>query len=160
MYLYKETYIGANYKHRGVVGTLDLERKENFESEDMVPIRIKLENVVSITEQFLYWRKANAIHRWFVENVQKGEDDCREYMVRRSHLEELYQLCREVFYADEEHRNEIAMRLLPPMGGFFFGSTEIDSYYYEDLEYTIKKLGIELDYEHNPDITYTYQSSW
>ena len=23
-----------------------------------------------------YWRKANAIHNWFVENVQKYDDDC------------------------------------------------------------------------------------
>jgi hypothetical protein len=22
-----------------------------------------------------YWRKANAIHRWFVEHVQDGNDD-------------------------------------------------------------------------------------
>ena len=29
-----------------------------------------------IIEQVGYWRKANQIHNWFVENVQDGEDDC------------------------------------------------------------------------------------
>lgn len=23
-----------------------------------------------------YWRKANAVHKWFVENVQDGVDEC------------------------------------------------------------------------------------
>ena len=27
------------------------------------------------------WRKANAIHKWFVDHVQDGEDDCGRYPV-------------------------------------------------------------------------------
>ena len=27
-------------------------------------------------EEVGYWRKANAIHGWFVRNVQNGKDDC------------------------------------------------------------------------------------
>ena len=44
-----------------------------------------------ITLQFpvAYWRKANHIHGWFVENVQNNEDDCDEYYVSRTKLEEL-----------------------------------------------------------------------
>ena len=26
--------------------------------------------------QIASWRKANAIHKWFVDNVQDGVDDC------------------------------------------------------------------------------------
>jgi len=36
-----------------------------------------------------YWRKANHIHSWFVENCQNGEDDCGNYYVSRENLEEL-----------------------------------------------------------------------
>ena len=35
-------------------------------------------------ESFGYWRKANQIHKWFVDNVQGGIDDCRPYPVSQS----------------------------------------------------------------------------
>lgn len=37
----------------------------------------------SISEQVAYWRKANQIHRWFVNIVQGGEDDCNPYEVTK-----------------------------------------------------------------------------
>lgn len=43
-----------------------------------------------------YWRKANMIHRWFVENCQDGEDNCDETYVSREDLEKLLQLCKDV----------------------------------------------------------------
>ena len=39
-----------------------------------------------------YWRKANHIHQWFVENIQDGNDDCREYYVPRERLKELLEI--------------------------------------------------------------------
>ena len=36
-----------------------------------------------------YWRKANAIHKWFVENVQDGENNCGYYEVEREQLKKL-----------------------------------------------------------------------
>lgn len=50
---------------------------------------IKPERVTNVVEEVAYWRKANQIHRWFVENVQDGNDDCREYYVSREQLKEL-----------------------------------------------------------------------
>ena len=38
-------------------------------------------NRVTFTEMVGYWRKANHIHKWFVDNVQEGIDDYREYYV-------------------------------------------------------------------------------
>ncbi len=35
-----------------------------------------------------YWRKNNAVHKWFVDNLNNGEDDCQEYYVPRGHLQE------------------------------------------------------------------------
>lgn len=48
------------------------------------------------TKEIGYWRKANAIHRWFVENVQNGEDDCRDYFVTKEQLTELLNLVNQV----------------------------------------------------------------
>ena len=52
-----------------------------------------------------YWRKANAIHKWFVDNVQDGIDDCKNYFVDPSQLEELRELCQEVLDNHEKAKN-------------------------------------------------------
>lgn len=36
-----------------------------------------------------YWRKAHEIHQWFVDTVQDGVDNCAEYYIPRSTLEQL-----------------------------------------------------------------------
>jgi hypothetical protein len=82
-----------------------------------------------------YWRKANAIHGWIVNNYADGVDECQEIGLPRVALEDLLNTCKKVLvnpdYADE---------LLPPQSGFFFGSTEVDEYYIHDLKYTVELL--------------------
>jgi hypothetical protein len=100
-----------------------------------------------------YWRKANAVHQWFVDNVQGGQDDCKSYYVDREQLQQLKDICLKIA-ADRS----LASELLPTQGGFFFGSTEYDEWYFEDLENTIAiidnafSLGSDWDFE--------YSSSW
>lgn len=101
-----------------------------------------------------YWRKANQIHSWFVRNVQNGVDDCGLYPVSRNQLEELRQTCAEVI-TTKDHT------LLEPVNGFFFGSTAIDEYYWEDLRTTIDMLDHVLAAQKLPDAEeFFYQSSW
>jgi hypothetical protein len=100
-----------------------------------------------------YWRKANAIHNWFVWNVQEGEDNCRKYYVDRNQLLELKDLCQKVL-AD----NSLAKELLPPTSGFFFGSTDINASYFHDLEKTITVIDSALALPE--DWEFEYQSSW
>ncbi len=92
--------------------------------------------VKEITAELFYWRKANAIHKWFVDNVQDGVDECQESWLERKHLEALLAVIDEVL-ADRKK----AMELLPPQSGFFFGSKDVDDWYWEDLART--KAGIE-----------------
>jgi len=50
--------------------------------------------------------------------------------------------------------------LIPPQGGFFFGSTEIDEYYWQDLKETIEILdALDLDSK-DYNVDYEYHSSW
>ena len=100
-----------------------------------------------------YWRKANQIHKWFVDNVQGGDDDCGYYDVSRDQLQELRNLCQQVL--DFRH---LATDKLPPSKGFFFGSDEIDEYYWQDLESTIKILDDALSLPEQWD--FEYHSSW
>ena len=131
-----------------------------------------------------YWRKANQIHRWFVQNVQQGNDDCGTYYVGREQLMTLRNLCQKVLdstrlvpgqvhagtqftqegmeemYEEGEVLDvpEIAKKLLPTQGGFFFGSTDYDQWYWQELEDTVKQLDRALQ---APDgWFFEYTASW
>lgn len=112
---------------------------------------------IEIAMNVMYWRKANAIHRWFVDKLNNGEDDCRPIWVGREQLLALLDTCEDVFNA---HTEEKAMELLPPGEGFFFGSTNIDDWYWSDLEYTIKRLKVILDKTEDKLVQFEYQASW
>ena len=108
-----------------------------------------------VTFRIAYWRKANAIHQWFVDNVQGGTDDCDEYGVDREKLQELMELCEAIIANPKKAQQE-----LPTAAGFFFGSTDYDNYYMQDLQYTAERIKKIL-----ADTTFTrcdfyYQSSW
>ena len=107
---------------------------------------------VTIEIPMAYWRKCNQIHQWFVDNVQDGEDNCGTYFVSREHLTELIDLCKQVL-ADHSKADE----LLPTQGGFFFGSTDYDEWYFNDLKDTIEQLTRCLE---SPYDYFEYSSSW
>lgn len=127
----------------------------------------------------MYWCKTNAIHKWFVDNVQGGNDDCGYYYVDMEQLHELRDTCQKVL---DDH--SLAEVLLPTQAGFFFGSTEFDEWYWIDLARTVEEIdridglldkepcnvkgqdGQPLWYNRvMPDerdwyVTFTYHSSW
>ena len=141
MYLKREIYIGANYEHRNVTGEVSI-------FIDSVKQNIDLKKISIITMHVGYWRKANQIHAWFVDNVQDCVDNCEQYHVSWKQLQELKELCKKVLETKETN-------LLPPRKGFFFGNDEIDEYYWEDLMDTIKLIE-SLDEAED----YYYRSSW
>ena len=140
-----------------------------------------------ITDEIGYWRKANAIHNWFVEHVQNGIDDCKYHNeVTKEILEELLDTCMTVLknselfdapvvssfiYCNGRQKPEfidgkivkdpsVAMQLLPTQEGFFFGSTDYDQWYIEYIENTIDIINKVLrttDFER--EMIY-YISSW
>ena len=100
-----------------------------------------------------YWRKLNAVHKWFVDNCQNGEDDCRTSYVGREQLIELKSICQQI--ADDHKR---ADDLLPSQGGFFFGGTEYDEWYFSGIVETIAIVDNALSM---PDEwEFEYHSSW
>lgn len=108
-----------------------------------------------VTAEAAYWRKANAIHQWFVTNVQDGRDDCGHYHVSRDQLRELADICDEVL-RDPDRASE----LLPTQGGFFFGSTNYDDWYRRNLEYTRDRLRELLARPELESWEFQYHSSW
>lgn len=145
MYLTKKVYVGANYDHNNVTGKVTLKK-------DGKPIKVNVNKITYIEEEFMYWRKANAIHKFFVDNVQNGNDDCKPYYVSTEVLKDLYNRCCMVL-ADHSKAPE----LLPSQSGFFFGSTDYDEWYFEDIKSTAEVLK---DVEEEDNVEYEYESSW
>jgi hypothetical protein len=111
----------------------------------------------TISVNVAYWRKANAIHGWFVNKLADGRDECQELYVPRQSLTDLRDLCKELLV---ERNEEDALEKLPPMGGFFFGTYEIDDWYWDGLEYTRDRLTEILNNEKFAGQDFIYQASW
>jgi hypothetical protein len=108
---------------------------------------------IEIAREVGYWRKANAIHRWFVKHVQDGEDKCRPHYVAREQLIDLRNTCQKVLQDPT-----VAQELLPTQDGCFFGGTYYDQYYLDDVKQTIAI--IERCLTLPEDTEFEYRSSW
>lgn len=130
--------------------------------DDDQPLRDALEafkvngmGVKELSYEAGQWRKANAIHKWFVDNVQEGRDNCAEYIVDTAQLEELLELVNEVL-----RNKDKAKDLLPTANGFFFGSLIYDEGYFDDLIQTKAIIENVLSIEDICKYDIYYSSSW
>jgi hypothetical protein len=147
MYLSKKTYV-RQWDYQSPE-----EKYEVVVTKGGKPVdNIKASRVKYIEEEVGYWRKANQIHGWFVENIQNGIDNCGEYYVSLTNLTKLLDVCKKV-QAD----HSLAESLLPSTSGFFFGNTEYDEWYYTDIDNTIAILE-EAIMENG--VEFYYSSSW
>lgn len=121
----------------------------------------------SLQKEIAYWRKVNSIHNWFYTNcAEEGQHDYDNIIIEKEKIEQLLRICkrlvRDVVLVDgktiacQKFENgkmvneymdckvvgnpELCKDLLPNIQGFFFGSTEYDEYYVEDIKDTIEKL--------------------
>ena len=122
---------------------------------------LKGKKIKTVTAEVMYWRKANAIHNWFVNNVQNGVDECQRTYIPIEKLEELLAVCKLVIkLKGKKSAHQKVLELLPPTSGFFFGSTDIDAYFYQDVEETIKGLEDLLTDDLFSKWDIYYRSSW
>ena len=106
-------------------------------------------------DEVAYWRKANAIHGWIISNAS-AVDNCTPIHVSKMDLVQLRDNCQKVI---DEGTLETALELLPPASGFFFGSTEVDDWYWQDIKDTLEKLNTIID-ETSDDQEFEYHASW
>ena len=151
MYLTVEKYVSAHdfatdeakERYANICKVFDADK---FRDKDTPTLTVKL--------TVGYWRKANAIHSWFVNNVQGGIDECQEAYVSKEDLQKLKEVCVAVLNDTSK-----AGHLLPPTAGFFFGSTDIDDWYLSDLQHTIEIID-RLQGNLPEGWQVNYQSSW
>lgn len=147
MYLYNEEYIGdwesqpAMMVKWGVVNSVI-----------PAPDHMKGNHHYYIKNQVGYWRKANAIHAWFIHNCADDVDDCTDVYVPLEKLTELRDICLAII--EEPDRAEF---MLPTQVGFFFGSSEYNEWYMEQIEYTVQVIDYVLTLPY-PNII--YRASW
>lgn len=112
-------------------------------------------------ETVIYWRKANAIHKFLSDAIIEKQDlDLYEienvgyYLVDYEILESLYQTCQKVL-----DNHDLASELLPTYQGFFYGTYEYDEYYFDNIKYTMNKLE-ELFKHYKKTDTFIYHVWW
>jgi len=190
MYLYAERYVSK-------LGYLNPDEPAMYElitktiGSDTLP-NPELGSI-TIKQCVGYWRKANAIHGWFIKELANGVDECQDIYVPKEAIIKLRDNCVSALanrhnaktneqsdyvikiddsidpkeaitkiidsMAKEANNTKtIADEPLAPTAGFFFGSTEKDEWYYEQLEYTIELINSLL--AHGDKYEYYYRASW
>ncbi len=82
----------------------------------------------TITKELDYFRKVNFLVKYF-EGRGADIDSQIPFPMTKDDAEELLNRCEEVL---KDHSK--AEELLPTMEGFFFGPTDYDEYYFDDVE--------------------------
>lgn len=124
---------------------------KNKDGEIMLDIPLNSQDFY-ISKEVIYLRKANHIHKWFVDNVQNGVDDCNSYGVSYDKLMELKNICDNVIKSKDD---KLSKNTLPTQNGFFFGPTEYGEYYYESTLELYNALNNIKNFGY-----FYYESSW
>ena len=151
-----DMYLKARRYYSGYDFTPQEEQDVFTKIVDVLGITVDKNSTLHVDVTVGYWRKANAIHKWFVDNVQLGTDDCGTYYVSKETLKELLDLCKETL--EWLSGDKTVDSPLPSQGGFFFGSTDYDEWYKQDIEETIEILTKCLQLPNEFD--FFYESSW
>lgn len=81
------------------------------------------------------FRKQNYIFRFVEDRIDGKIKNCENYELGKAEIEELLNRVNTVL---DDHSK--AQELLPTQAGFFFGNTEYNKYYFDDLEYAKREL--------------------
>lgn len=104
-------------------------------------------------EEIAYFRKSNQLRNWIVQNTDYSEDDdCVNLAITRDCLRTLLNDIDNVL-----SNHSKAEELLPTKSGFFFGSTEYDEYYFDDLRYIREQLESIINTTTDDDIILYYE---
>lgn len=102
-----------------------------------------------------YWRKANAVHKWFCD-LDGGRDECQSIYVTKENLIDLRNMAAAII-----REPAMAASTLPTQQGFFFGTYDYDEWYMEDMKNTVEQLDKILDSVKDREwVDFIYRASW
>jgi hypothetical protein len=150
MYLYRREYVsGWNFDGKTDTSFYDeILSKMNAERCEGSP-HVNIEVCVA------YWRKANAVHKWFCD-LDGGRDECQDIYVSKDKLIELRDMAAAIL-----QEPAMASSTLPTQSGFFFGSYDYDDWYMEDMKFTVNQIDKILEsVKDKPYADFIYRASW
>lgn len=177
-YLTADVYVGAKY--RSVKQNVLEVTKKCYNKNEIVHYddctEYPTHNISNIIYDIGYWRKCNWVHKWFVDNVQDGKDDCEEYIVSEQKLDELDKVCENILSVSTDFAfgkkgvtKQTLLKtideLLPPSDGCFFGAVDMQDdrnleYYIQSIAETQGFIELARKYKKEFDAVIYYQSSW
>lgn len=107
--------------------------------------------------QIGYFRKFNALHSYIVKTFADGIDNCQDIYLYKEDVEQIKKILDDVLEANTEEK---AKELLPPQSGFFFGGTDYDEYYFEDVKDAADLMQNILDNFDFENYQLVYEASW
>ena len=112
-----------------------------FES-DAIELQRKLDDCYNaLYSDVAYFRKVNFLLPYF-----NYEENCSEIVIDKCEVEELIEDCERVLAAkDADEAESVADELLPTEEGFFFGNTDYDECYFNDVREVADKFTEILD---------------
>lgn len=147
---------------------------------------LKKEDYWDFQESEVYWRKANMVHKFFCDNCKEISEETI-YRVTKKDLKALLTKCNEILEKVKTKKGKVAngytindegeyvpvlepgrlisnvdeiSKILPTKEGFFFGNTEYNNYYLNDIKYTKKKIEELLSNGHFFKYKYYYLASF
>lgn len=142
------TYYGYDWRYNNIIEEFTANQPPVDKLEEL------LEKCVEQTysgQDDAYFRKFNFIYEYFFDRLK--DEECEVY---KSDVASIIERCDKIL---ENH--SLAPSLLPTRSGFFFGSTEYDKYYFDDVEHCktvmsnlLKKM------EEHPDLRCFVAMSW
>lgn len=105
------------------------------------------------------FRKFNALHGYIEKRV--GEIENLQDVSIDDIIDELYEDCKLILATkDSKDGNADAIQRMPPTEGFFFGSTEVDGWYYSDVKELHDLLADLIKLSEIGDISFKYTAWW
>ena len=108
--------------------------------------------------QIGYFRKFNALHSYIVKTFADGTDNCQDIILYKKDVEKIKKVLDDVLNAHQQV--EKAKELLPTQSGFFFGGTDYDEFYFEDVKDAADLMQSFLDNFDFESYQLVYQASW
>ena len=98
------------------------------------------------------------MHSYILKTFANGVDDCQDIILYKEDVEQIKKVLDEVLNAHQQV--EKAKELLPTQSGFFFGGTDYDEYYFEDVKVAADLMQNFLDNFDFDKYQLIYEASW
>ena len=108
--------------------------------------------------QIGYFRKFNALHSYIVKTFANGIDNCQDIILYKEDVEKIKKVLDDVLNVHQQA--EKAKEILPTQSGFYFGGTDYDEFYFDEVKVAADLMQSFLDNFDFESYQLVYQASW